>query len=115
MSNWIDTVAFPESWVDLRRFRARLSHRKLVSSLSRELRREVSPEHELAAVRWRVIGSGAPRRDDVLLRMKDGSVAITHLTWKRSQEPPPWPSTVRVSSLAQFREELVDRGFDDVL
>jgi hypothetical protein len=115
VNSWIDAIAFPESWVDLRRVRDRLSHRKLVSSLSHELRREVSSEHDLWDASWTVIGSGAPRRDDVLLRLKDGSVAMTHLTWRRGRESPPWPSTVRVTSLAQLREELNDRGYDDIL
>lgn len=114
VTTWIDTIPFPESWVDLRQFRDRLPHRKLVSSLSRELRREISPRHDLAGTGWTVIGSGAPGRDDVLLRLRDGSVAMTHLTWKRGREAPPWPSTLRISSLAQFRAELVDRGYDDI-
>jgi hypothetical protein len=115
VATWIDTIAFPEPWVDLRRLRDRISERKLVSRLRHELRLEVSPEHELWNARWTVIGSGAPRRDDVLLRLKDGSVAMTHLTWTGSQESPPWPSTVRLTSLDQLREELIDRGYDDLL
>lgn len=112
MTTWIDTIAFPESWVDLRPFRERVRHRKMLSRLRRELRRELAPEHELSAGRWTIVGAGAPARDDVLLRLQDGSVAITHLTWKGSQEALPWPSTTRVRSLDEFREELIDRGYD---
>lgn len=109
---WIDTIEFPEPWVDLRSFRQRVKHRELLSNLRRELHRELSPKHELSTVRWTIVGAGVPARDDVLLRLDDESVALTHLTWKRSQEALPWPSTTRVWSLEQFRGELIDRGYE---
>ncbi len=87
-------------------------HRRLLAALAQELRKEVAPDHPLSAVGWKIVGSGAPVRDDVLLALSDGTVAITHLTWKRGQEEPPWPSTVIVSGLDQFNDELIDRGYD---
>jgi hypothetical protein len=106
------TIDFPDQWVDLRLGRDRWKNRQLVSRLRGELRRELSPEHPLSISKWTVIGCGAPSRDDVLIRLKDGSVAITHLTWNRDPERLLRPTTVRVTSRDQFHEELIDRGYD---
>lgn len=112
MSSWIDLMEFPEPWVDLRRFRDRLANFALVASHRRELRREIGPGHVLRDRDWTIIGLGAPARDDALLRLDDGSLALVHLTWRGAIEPPEWPMTSFVTSLNELRAELEDRGYE---
>ncbi|TRW95232.1 hypothetical protein FNJ84_16960 [Paracoccus sp. M683] len=61
-------------------------------SLTKELKRELSPAHILHGVDLVAIGRKA-RRDDVLFRLHDGRVAQVHLTW-RPETDPIWPFTV---------------------
>lgn len=112
MKSWIDSIEFPERWVDLRRFRDRLSNRALVGSHRRELRREIGPGHVLHDREWTIIGLRVPARDDALLRLSDGSLALVHLTWRGAEEPPEWPMTSFVTSLEELRAELEDRGYE---
>jgi hypothetical protein len=112
MTAWIDLMDFPEPWVDLRRFRDRLANRSLVASHGRELRREIGPGHVLHNRDWTIIGLGVPARDDALLRLDDGALALVHLTWRGAEEPPAWPMTSVVRSLADLRAELEDRGYE---
>lgn len=109
---WVDAIDFPEPWIDLRNLGRRHPDRALARRLRKELRREISPGHPLSGQRWTIVASRAPGRDDLLVRLSDGSVALTHLTWKGSREPLPWPSTTLVNSPEEFRGELADRGYD---
>lgn len=112
MTAWIDSLDFPEPWIDLRRRRDRVARRTLVARHRRELRREIAPGHVLHGRDWELIGLGVPARDDALLLLDDGAVALVHLTWRGAPEPPRWPMTVFVSSVDEFRAELEDRGHD---
>ncbi|MDN5745668.1 MAG: hypothetical protein L0H31_11165 [Nocardioidaceae bacterium] len=77
----------------------------------RELRVEIAEGHVLHSRRWRIIGIGVPARDDVLLELDGGEIALTHVTWRRAPEPPSWPMTAIVRSADELRVELADRGF----
>jgi hypothetical protein len=112
LTAWIDLMDFPEPWVDLRRFRDRLARRALVASHTRELRCEIGTGHVLRGRDWTIIGLGVPARDDALLRLDDGSLALVHLTWRGAPEPPEWPMTCFVTSISELRSELEDRGYE---
>ncbi|MBU2693952.1 hypothetical protein [Pimelobacter sp. 30-1] len=112
MTSWIDSLDLPERWIDLRRRRDRVARRTLVARHRRELRREIAPGHVLHGRAWEIIGLGVPARDDALLRLSDGAVALVHLTWGGAQEPPSWPMTVLVTSVDELRAELEDRGYE---
>lgn len=111
MAAWIDSIAFPEPWIDLRGWRDRVACRRLVARHRKELRREIAPGHVLHGRAWTIIGLGVPARDDALLRLEDDVVALVHLTWSGTQEPPFWPMTVVVTSMDELRAELEDRGY----
>ncbi len=112
MTSWIDSIVFPEPWIDLRRVNDRLARRDLVAGHRKELKREIARGHVLHGRDWEIIGLGVPARDDALLLLDDGAVALVHLTWRGAPEPPTWPMTVFVSSVDEFRAELEDRGYD---
>lgn len=111
MTAWIDSLEFPEPWIDLRGRRDRVARRALARH-RRELRREIAPGHVLHGREWEIIGLGVPARDDALLRLDDDAVALVHLTWRGAQEPPSWPMTVLVTSVEELRAELEDRGYE---
>lgn len=108
---WIDSLEFPERWIDLRERRDRVARRSVVARHRRELRREIAPGHVLHGRAWTIIGLGVPSRDDALLRLDDDAVALVHLTWRGAKEPPSWPMTAVVTSVDEFRAELEDRGY----
>lgn len=110
MTAWIDSFEFPEHWIDLRGRRDRA--RRALARHQRELRREIGPGHVLHGRAWDIIGLGVPARDDALLRLDDGAVALVHLTWRGAKELPSWPMTVLVTSAEEFRAELEDRGHE---
>jgi hypothetical protein len=112
VADWIDGVRFPSPWVDLRPWRNRISHWQLLARHRRELRVEIAEGHVLHGRRWRIIGIGVPARDDVLLALANGEVALTHVTWRGAPEPPSWPTTTIIFSAEELRAELEDRGFD---
>jgi hypothetical protein len=110
-TDWIDGVEFPGPWVDLRRRRSRLSNWRVLARHRRELSVEIARGHVLHGRRWRIIGIGVPARDEVLLALADGEIALTHVTWRGAPEPPSWPMTTIVSSAGELWAELADRGF----
>lgn len=71
MTAWIDSLDFPEAWIDLRVRRDRVARRGLVARHRNELRREIAPGHVLHGREWEIIGLGVPARDDALLRLDD--------------------------------------------
>lgn len=77
----------------------------------RELAIEIAEGHVLHGRRWRIIGIGVPARDDVLLELTSGEIALAHVTWQGTPEPPSWPVTTIVRSAEEVRAELADRGF----
>lgn len=109
---WIDSFDFPEGWIDLRGRRDRVAHRGVVARHRRQLRREIAPGHVLHGRGWEIIGLGVPARDDALLLLDDGGVALVHLTWRGVPEPPWWPMTVLVTSVDELRAELEDRSYE---
>ncbi len=108
---WIDSIDFPEPWIDLRQVKDRLARRDLVVRHRNELSREIAPGHVLHGRVWEIVGLGIPARDDALLQLDDGAVALVHLTWRGAPEPPSWPMTVFVTSIDELRAELEDRGY----
>lgn len=111
LAAWIDSIDFPERWVDLRQWRDRVARRRLVARHRKELQREIAPGHVLHGRAWQIIGLGVPARDDALLRLDEGAVALVHLTWSGAPEPPLWPMTAVVTSVEELRAELEDRGY----
>ena len=107
MTDWIDTVCLPENWSDLRiDSDANASRQKWLID---ELRRELGPDHSLATLHWQLIAA-CNARDDVLLDLGDGHVAITHLTFTSSPpERPPWPDTATFASEAEITAEWESR------
>lgn len=112
LASRIDSIDFPEPWVDLRQVQDRLARRELVARHREELTREIAPGHVLHGRAWEIVGLGIPARDDALLQLDDGAVALVHLTWRGAPEPPSWPTTTIISSLEEFRAELEDRGYE---
>lgn len=111
LADWIDSIDFPEPWVDLRQVQDRLARRDLVARHREELTLEIAPGHVLHGRAWEIVGLGVPARDDALLQLEDGAVALVHLTWRGAPEPPLWPMTVFVTSVDELRAELEDRGY----
>lgn len=72
-----------------------------------QLQREVAPGHVLHGLPVRLIARG--NGDDALFALLDGSgrVAQVHLTWARSQERLPWPSTVVYESLEAWAQQAM--------
>lgn len=112
MTSWIDSIDPPEPWIALRQRKQRIGRRGLVARHHRELRREIARGHLLYGRAWKVIGPGVPARDDALLLLDDGAVALVHLTWRGAPEPPSWPMTEIVTSPDELRAELEDRGYE---
>jgi len=104
MDHWIDALDLPETWSDLRIPSDANASRK--RSLTEELRRELGADHPLATLQWQLIAA-CDARDDVLLDLGDGQVAITHLTFTTSPpEPPPWPQTEIAASETELKTAL---------
>jgi hypothetical protein len=71
-----------------------------------ELRKEISPGHELCGVSLHAIARST-RSDDVLFALDDGRVADVHLTWRRGAELPPLPIHRVYDSLDQWAAEVM--------
>ena len=112
MTSWIDAIVFPEPWIDVRRVNDRLARRDLVAGHRKELKREIARGHVLHGRDWEIIGLGVPARDDALLLLDDGAVALVHLTWRGAPEPPSWPMTEIVTSPDELRAKLEDQGYE---
>jgi hypothetical protein len=74
--------------------------------LLREAHVEISPGHTLHALSLVPIAQSR-RADDVLFKLDDGRVAAVHLTWRRSPEPPPWPSSQTYASFDEWSEQVM--------
>jgi hypothetical protein len=55
-TTWIDTIEFPDTWVDVRQPRHQQKHRKLVARHRKELRREIAAGHILHGLEWEIVG-----------------------------------------------------------
>jgi hypothetical protein len=77
------TFSFLEPW--------RALSAEQAESLLREAQAEISPSHPMYGANL-VPMAHSRLADDVLFKLDDGRVAVLHLTWRRSPEPPPWPS-----------------------
>lgn len=107
MDSWLDELAFPESWQDLRG--SALADNLRRDHLAAELRRELDPGHELSALSWRVIAVSAAA-DDALLALADGTAAIVHLTYtNKPPERPPWPATTFLHTSHELEGWLLSR------
>lgn len=85
-----------EGWQSLNWLRGR--------RLVRALREQMAPEHPLNGIRLKAIMQ-SDHSDDVLYEMRDGRVALVHLTWQQETRPN-WPSTSFFSSLRVFEAEI---------
>jgi hypothetical protein len=71
------------------------------AELDAELKREVSRGHELHGLDLRALGR-RDKTDDVLFAfLGSDEVAVVHLTYRKNDRPP-WPSTTRYSTYAEF-------------
>ncbi|WP_315719605.1 MULTISPECIES: hypothetical protein [unclassified Bradyrhizobium] len=90
------TEQLPEPWFLLTDDHVR-------TTLEAELAREIAPGHALA----HLPGSIVAKRDDcddVLVTLRDGRVAVVHLTWSGGREADPRrPTTVFYDSLDDWR------------
>lgn len=114
MDHWLDDIVFPSSWLDVRG--RSVKDGEIRERIAEELRREVGRKHLLRPMTWRVVAAWRAQ-DDVLLALDDGRAAIVHLTHARRPEPPPWPETEILSTVADleaaFRDRDVLLGEDD--
>jgi hypothetical protein len=80
-----------------------VEHPEESAALTAELQRELAPGHPLAGLPLRPIARRAGC-DDVLFAVEDGSgrVAVVHLTWRGSQEVPPWPVSTLYDDLTAW-------------
>ena len=76
--------------------------------VANELRREISPGHQLYQAAFSVIADPWPN-DDYVVRLDDGRVVIVHLTGRGVPEPPPCPDTDFVEDEAALRAEILAR------
>ena len=51
-------------------------------------------------------------RDDFLVRLDEGQVAMVHLTWRQETDPY-WPSTTLYQSLSEWRDEVMMPDHED--
>lgn len=72
---------------------------------SHELKRECPPGHMLFDREITFLGRRLDR-DDFLVSLDAGKVAVVHLTWRRETDPL-WPATKVFASLGQWREEVM--------
>ena len=62
---------------------------------ARELQLEIAPEHVMARRAVRVVAK-CQACDEVLVELDGGEFALVHLTWRGSEEPPPWPTVQEI-------------------
>ena len=69
-----------------------------------QLKIEVGPDHVMYGLPVRMIGRDGGS-DDTLFEILDGSgrLALVHLTWKKGQEPLPWPLTAFFPNFEAFK------------
>lgn len=72
-----------------------------------QLELEISPDHCMFGLPVKIIARGDG--DDALFEILDGSgrVADVHLTWSKSSERLPWPSTTIYASLSEWIEDIM--------
>ena len=82
-------------------------------ALEAELARELVAAHSLFGVPVTAIGLGGSG-DDVLFRLLDGTerLALVHLTWRSSAEPPPWPHTTLFADETDWNARKLEAEFD---
>ncbi|WP_036528111.1 hypothetical protein [Nocardia sp. CNY236] len=61
----------------------------------REIKLELSPDHELSGQVVRIEARYWPA-DDVIVSLIDGEFALIHPTWSGHVELPPWPKAFRL-------------------
>ncbi|PZS10790.1 MAG: hypothetical protein DLM55_03085 [Acidimicrobiales bacterium] len=106
MHHWLDDVALPASWIDVRG--RSTTDAKTRAGIAKELRRELGRKHALRPMSWQVAAMWRPQ-DDVLLALDDGRAAIVHLTFALHPEPPPWPGTEIFPALADLEAAFTER------
>lgn len=72
-----------------------------------ELGKEIGPEHPLHLAIDQVEAS-LPGRDDVVVRLLDGTFALVHPTWSGRREAPPFPTTVLLGAAEAATAALAD-------
>ncbi|MGJ4998931.1 hypothetical protein ACQR0Z_31205 [Bradyrhizobium sp. HKCCYLS3077] len=92
-------IPLPEPWFVLTEDHVR-------TALETELAREIAPDHALANLPLNIIAK-RDDCDDVLVTLRDGRVAVVHLTWSGGREADPRrPTTVLYDSLDDWRVSL---------
>ena len=76
-------------------------------SLQNTLERELSIAHPLFNLNPKVIGRSSAS-DEVVVSLKDGSLAFVHLTWqgKPDQYPEKFPAWSRIQTIEQFNGHI---------
>jgi hypothetical protein len=77
-----------------------------VKQFSSELNRELTAQHPLHGLPMTPVAR-SKAADDVLFSMKNGQVAMVHLTWSGQPEAPPWPRHKRYPTLDAWAEQLM--------
>jgi hypothetical protein len=76
------------------------------AALEAELIRELSAEHVLSGVQFRLVGRHTGR-DDFLFELEDGRFAQVHLTWSKETRPL-WPATDVYETWAEWvRDSMI--------
>lgn len=98
-------TALPPNWVELNPAEALI--------LETELRREISPTHQLYGLELLAVARDGGR-DDVLFvpREGGGDVFCVHLTWAVEKDPL-WPRTERYSGQSEFAARWLQGELDD--
>lgn len=72
--------------------------------LERELRVEVPAGHLLKSRKWEIIARRMDK-DDLVLRLATGQVAVVHLTWSSKVEKDNYPRTILFQDEIEFRNK----------
>lgn len=106
---WVDWGRAQGAWVDLTEPWVPVNDLRQRHALAEELARELPSGHVLEGEETLEVVGRRGDQDDVLFLLRDGRLAIVHLTWAGPREPsPPYPRTRFVASWAEWNEARVE-------